>query len=152
MTAELSSTPNTHHYKTERSSQWKRGVICEKEKSLLFSIVLIPMFSKGRARRRLFENQLKVKGEAMTITCTRFFFSFLHFFPARNVQHGEVHTAQSGYRLYFPKVSICCYSTIDLRTAPRPLSFHLFSCLIVVYRVFYMRNHQFKRKQMQSKR
>lgn len=103
------------------------GVVSEKEKSLLFSTVFIPMFSKERARRRLFESHLEVTGEAMRITCTRFLFFFIFtFFPATNVQNGKVHSVKAGYCLHFPKVSIYCYSTIDRGKAPRPYSFDLF--------------------------
>lgn len=85
------------------------------------------MFSKERARRRLFENQLKAKGEAMRITCTRFIFCPFTFIPATNVQKGKAHSAKAGYRLYFPTVSIYCYKTIDDRgKAPRPCSSDIF--------------------------
>lgn len=72
-------------------------------KSLLFSTVFIPMFSKERARG-LIEYQLKVTGEAMRITMYKifFFFSFLQFFfSATNVHNGNVLSVKAWLLLVF---------------------------------------------------
>lgn len=90
-------------YRSKKTSQLKRQESYLR-KSLLFSTVFIPMFSKERARRRLFEIQLKVTGEAMRITCTRFFFFFFFiftFFLAISVQNGKLHSVKAWLLLVF---------------------------------------------------
>lgn len=69
----------TETYRGKKISQLKRQESYLR-KSLLFSTVFIPMFSKERARRGLIEYQLKVTGEAMRITMYKIFFFFFHFY------------------------------------------------------------------------
>lgn len=91
----------------KKTSRFKRQTLYLR-KSLLFSTVFIPMFSKERAKRGLIEYQLKVTGEAMRITMYKiffvcFFFLFTFFFSATNVQSGTVHSVIAWLLLVFSK-------------------------------------------------